>query len=647
MRRGHSCPPNSPNHPIKMTNLAFAILSLLLTATPSQADQATQPALAPGYSPLPFSAPKPGTYQLPKMGEAGDGQVLDSDGKILKLHDLYGDKLVLLGFIYATCDDVNGCPLSTLVFRKIKAKLKQTPGLTDRLRLITLSFNPEHDTPQAMAHFGQGFQDAGVEWRFLTTASETEIQPILKAYGQSVEKEVDEKGQATGKFSHLLRVFLIDRNRQIRNIYTVSVLHPDTVLADIETLLLESGNSTGQGADKPGDGKALLRPGDDKSGYESGQYQTHSVALAQRQGKPTDLLKLALNPPLGLPKVPVPKDNPLSREKIELGRKLFFDRRLSLNNTFSCAMCHIPEQGFTSQEQATAVGVEGRTVRRNSPTLYNVAFAEKLFHDGRESSLENQVWGPFLAHNEMANPSVGFVVDKIKGLADYQGRFEKAFKRGASMETVGKAIASYERTLVSAHSPFDRWHYGKQLGALSETAKQGFALFIGKAGCSQCHSLGERDALFTDNRLHNTGLGFRESMKKEPAKQKVQVAPGISFDMDASSIKQVGEAKPNDLGLYEITQNPADRWKYKTPTLRNIALTAPYMHNGAFSTLRDVVAFYNHGGEANENLDSLIQPLGLSEAEIEALVEFLQALTGDNVEKLVLDAYAAPVGDAK
>ncbi len=619
---------------IKFTPFLLALLAsvLFLFCQGGIADDAP---LAPGYRPLPFPPPKPGSYLLPSLGTAADGKVIDADGKALSLHGLYADKLVLLSFIYATCDDINGCPLSTSVFRKIKAKLKQSTGLDDRLRLITLSFNPEHDTPQAMARYGQAFQDAGVEWRFLTTASEADIQPILKAYGQSVEKEFDEKGQPTGKFSHLLRVFLIDQDKQIRNIYTVSVLHPDTVVADIETLLKEAGDTakkSGQPADVT---KAdLLRPGDDKSGYESKQYQTHSVALSQRQGKPADLLRLALNPPLGLPKVPMPKDNPLSREKIELGRKLFFDRRLSWNNTFSCAMCHIPEQGFTSQEQATAVGVEGRTVRRNSPTLYNVAYAERLFHDGRESTLENQVWGPFLAHNEMANPSIGFVTDKLKALPDYRGLFEKAFHRGPSMEIVGQAIASYERTLISANSPFDRWHYGKQPGALGGQARKGFELFSGKAAAPGAMASKSAMLCSLDHQLHNTGLGYRESMKKQPAKQRVQVAPGISFDMDTAAVGAVGGEKSNDLGLYEITQNPADRWKYKTPGLRNIALTAPYMHNGVFSTLREVVEFYDRGGEPNDNLDPLIKPLGLSETEINALVEFLQALTGDNVETL-------------
>lgn len=628
-----------------MNPILLAFISLFIPNLPLAADLDQQTPLAPGYGPLAYPAPKPGSYQLPFMGAAADGKVLDESGKPLNLHDFYGDKLVLLAFIYSTCDDKNGCPLATSVFHKLKTKLKQTPGLTNSLRLVSLSFNPEHDTPQAMAHYGQAFQDAGVEWRFLTTRSEADIQPVLKAYGQTVDKEYDEKGQFTGKFSHLLRVLLIDKDKRIRNSYTVSVLHPGTVLADIQTLAMETGKPA-MPKTETATSTALLRPGDEKSGYEAADYQTHSIALSQRKGKPANLLHLAQNAPLGLPKVPSPADNPISREKIALGRKLFFDRRLSLNNTFSCAMCHIPEQGYTSQEQATAIGIEGRTVRRNSPTLYNVAYAEKLFHDGRESTLENQVWGPFLSRNEMGNPSVGFVIDKLKRLPDYQGLFEKAFKRGPTMESVGQAIASYERSLISGNSPFDRCHYGKQDAALNASAQHGFALFTGKAGCSQCHAIGEHTALLMDNQLHNTGLGFRESMRKEPEKQRVQVAPGISFEMDAAAVKQVTDGKPNDLGLYEITQNPADRWRYKTPSLRNIALTAPYMHDGSVKSLREVVEFYNRGGEPNENLDALIKPLGLSEGEMDDLVAFLNSLTGDTVETLVLDAYAAPVGDA-
>lgn len=637
---------------------SLALIASLMWATPLWAAAPTptdqplerQAPLAPGYQPLTFAAPQPGTYTLPDLGAAGDGQVLESDGHMMSLHGLYGDKIVLLSFIYSTCDDVNGCPLATAVFHKIKSQFKKVPELQGQLRLITLSFNPQHDTPETMGQYGRGFQDTGMEWHFLTTRSEAEIQPILEGYHQSVEKVYDEQGRFTGKFSHLLRVFLIDREKRIRNIYTVSYLHPETVVGDIETLLKESAgrNAAAKTETQTGLSEAeLLRAGDDKTGYADASYRTRSVALGARKGRPADLYKLAQQPALGLPKIPVPEDNPLSREKVELGRKLFYDRRLSLNNTFSCAMCHIPEQGFASQEQAMAVGIEGRTVRRNAPTIYNVAYLERLFHDGREFSLESQVWGPFLARNEMGNPSVGFVVDKIKRLSDYRGLFERAFRRGPTMETVGQAIASYERTLISGDSPFDRWRFGEQKDALSKPEQEGFQLFAGKAGCANCHTVSDRYALFTDNQLHNTGLGYLESMKKEPQRRRVQVAPGIAFDVDAATFAQVSEGKPGDLGLYEITQDPADRWKYKTPTLRNIALTAPYMHNGAFATLRDVVEFYNRGGEPNENLDPLIKPLNLSTAEMDDLVAFLQSLTGDNIETLVSDAYAAPIGDAR
>jgi len=350
---------------------------------------------------------------------------------------------------------------------------------------------------------------------------------------------------------------------------------------------------------------------------------------------------------LGLPAVPAPADNPPTPRKIALGRKLFFDRRLSLNQTVSCAMCHIPEQGFTSQEQATSIGIEGRTVRRNAPTIYNVAYLQRLFHDGRESSLENQVWGPFLATNEMGNPSIGAVADKIRHLPDYRGLFESAFRRGAGVETIGQAIASYERTLISADSPFDRWYYGKPAAALSDEARKGFALFTGKAGCVQCHSIGQRSALFTDQQLHNTGLGFRRSTARTPETHQIQLAPGLSVALESQSIAQVAADRPVDLGLYEITQNPADRWKYKTPSLRNVALTAPYMHDGSLATLRDVVNFYNAGGEPNETLDPRIRTLDLTDEEIGSLLAFLSTLTGDNVPMLISDAIAAPIGDPR
>lgn len=641
--------------------LAFWTLLLLTTGALSQTttmavDDGTSIPLAPGYLPLGYSAPVPGTYTLPVLGTAADGLVLDGKAHVRHLHQIYQGKISLLGFVYSTCDDVNGCPLANGVFLKVRKSLKADKSLAEKTRLITFSFNPEHDTPAAMARFAHDLDadDSRVEWQFLTSRSETELQPILKAYGQTVEKELDPKGQPTGKISHILRVFLIDENHNIRNIYTTSFLHADTVLADIKTLIAEQASSTGHSG-KPDEtfkstanNNALsLRAGDVKTGYASTNYQTHSIALTDRQGKSANLFANAGQKHRGLPELKTPPENPLTPAKIALGRKLFYDRRLSLNNTFSCAMCHIAEQGFTSQEQNTAVGMEGRTVRRNSPTLYNVAYFERLFHDGRESTLENQVWGPLLAHNEMGNPSIGFVIDKIISLPDYRGLFEAAFKRPPGMETIGMAIASYERTLVSGNSAFDQFKFGHNSKTLTPEAQKGFELFTGKAGCANCHTIDKTSALFTDQQLHNTGIGYKASMQKTQPKQPVQLAPGITVEVDSQLLKDVSEPKPNDLGLYEITLNPADRWKYKTPSLRNITLTAPYMHDGSLATLREVLDFYNKGGEANENLDPLIKPLNLTEAEINALEAYLGSLSGDNVNKMVADAFAAPVGNAR
>jgi cytochrome c peroxidase len=629
----------------------FAVAALVISSANSDNKQNAQaPKLAPGYGDLNFTAPIPGTYKLPILGQASDGNVLDSEGRSTTLHKLMDnpDKVVLLSFIYATCSDINGCPLATAVFHRIKNRLEKEPELASHLRLLTLSFNPEHDTPARMKEYGRGLQGKGVEWHFLTTRSEQALLPILTGYQQSAEKIYDANGKFTNTFSHSLRVYLIDPQQQLRNIYNTELLHPDTLISDIKTLLKAETNPA-KPATKILDESALFGAGDNKGAYEHKSYQTSSIALTRRTGKPADLLKTITQPPLGLPTVPVPDSNPVTAEKIALGRKLFYDRRLSINNTFSCAICHIPEQGFTSNEMATAVGVEGRTVRRNSPALYNVAYMQSLFHDGRESTLEQQVWGPLLAHNEMANPSIGYVIANITRNPDYEGLFEKAFGKPPGMETIGMAIASYERTLNSANSPFDRWYYGKDSKALSAKAQRGFQLFTGKAQCSQCHTISKEYALFTDNKLHNTGIGYGDAMADKtvnPA-QHVQVSPGVYVDVAAEIVNSVAEPKANDLGRYEVTQNPQDRWRYKTPSLRNVQLTAPYMHNGSIASLREVVEFYNRGGIANDNLDPLIRPLHFTGTESVDLTAFLESLTGANVEELVSDAFAAPVGESE
>jgi cytochrome c peroxidase len=342
--------------------------------------------------------------------------------------------------------------------------------------------------------------------------------------------------------------------------------------------------------------------------------------------------------PLGLPPVEHPADNPPTAEKVALGRKLFFDRRLSVNGTMSCAMCHVPEQGFTSNELATALGVEGKSLRRNAPTLFNIAYHPVLFHDGREHSLELQVWGPLLAANEMANPSIGHVVARIRALPDYRGLFERAFGgRGATVETIGQAIAAYERTLISGGSRFDRWRYGRDASALDAREQEGFRLFTGKARCATCHTIGERWALFTDFRFHNTGVGWQRTHGAGEL-VRVELAPGLVTHVERRALDRTFEPPLADVGRFEITRDPRDRWAYKTPTLRNVALTAPYMHDGSLATLQEVIEFYDRGGVDHPGRSALLAPLGLSTAEKEALVAFLRSLTGSDVAALVRDA---------
>ncbi len=583
-----------------------------------------------------FSLPEPGSYQLPVIGLAGEGEVVTPQGQATTLHQLMGDRVVLLSFIYATCSDERGCPLATRVLQRVARQIEQDSELRDGLRLLTLSFDPVHDTPTRLQQYARRFGGLSDHWQFLTTGDERRLQPILTAYQQRVEKMKD------GSFSHLLRVYLIDRDRRIRNIYSADMLDPDLLLTDVKTLL-----HPGLAAKpaRPVDPGGFRRPGDDRTAYEGSDFRSHSAALSERRGQAAALFDLARQAPLGLPPVPVPADSPLTPERIGLGRKLFYDRRLSFNDTVSCALCHIPEQGFSSNEMATATGMEGRSVRRNSPTLFNVGHARLLFHDGRENRLEQQVWGPLLASNEMANPSVGYVVEKLGTLPDYAGLFEQAFGRGPGMETIGMALASYQRTLNAADSPFDRWYFGKQSAALDPAARRGFRLFTGKAGCSRCHRIEPDYALFTDHLRHNTGTGYLETLQPDQTPKTLQVGPGLSIAIRPEALQGLRLEHPADLGYYEISRNPADRWVYKTPSLRNVALTAPYMHNGVFRTLEAVVDFYDQGGIANPNRSPLLAPLKLSSQERQALVAFLKSLTAPGVDVLVSDAFAAAIGD--
>ncbi|MFQ5349501.1 MAG: cytochrome-c peroxidase, partial [Thermoanaerobaculia bacterium] len=319
-------------------------------------------------------------------------------------------------------------------------------------------------------------------------------------------------------------------------------------------------------------------------------------------------------PPLGLPPVPIPSDNSPTTATIRLGRKLFLDRRLSRDGNLSCAMCHVPEQGFTSNELRTAVGTEGTSLPRNSPTLFNAAYAAPFFHDGREPELDLQPFDVFLNPDEMAAPSLGAFVARVRALPDYGRLFEAAFGGPPTVARIGRSLATYLRTLISGNSPFDRWFFGGESEAVSPAAKRGFRLFVGEAGCARCHLLEQGYALFTDHRFHDTGLGWEAAMGEEDPVT-VELAPGVFQEIAREALDSISDPRPNDLGRYQVTGDPADRWKFKTPILRNLTLTAPYMHDGSLSSLRAVVGFYDRGGVPHQGLDPAIRPLDLDPGE--------------------------------
>jgi cytochrome c peroxidase len=354
-----------------------------------------------------------------------------------------------------------------------------------------------------------------------------------------------------------------------------------------------------------------------------------------------------LAPPLGLPPVPVPAANPVTAEKVLLGRKLFFDRRLSRNGTMSCAMCHVPEQGFTSHEMRTAVGLEGKSLLRNSPTLLNVAYVAALFHDGREPDLDLQAFDVLLNPDEMGAPSLGAVVASVRALPDYAPLFADAFGGEATVEGIGQALGTYMRTLLAAGSPFDRWHFGGDPDALSTAARRGFALFAGRAGCSSCHTVGADHALFTDGAFHDTGIGhLAVEARRARRPVRVELAPGIYTEVAVAVLESVGDPLPDDPGRQGVTGEPADRWRFRTPTLRNVALTAPYMHDGSLRTLREVVAHYDRGGApGHPGLDPVLRPLGLSAREADDLVAFLESLTSPQIAELIAEARAEAPGN--
>lgn len=378
-----------------------------------------------------------------------------------------------------------------------------------------------------------------------------------------------------------------------------------------------------------------LTPGDPRDGYESSDYRSRSAALTPIQGERADLLARTANPPLGLPDL----QRPLDPAHIDLGRRLFFDRRLSANDTLSCGMCHVPEQAFTQTELSTPVGINGRSVRRNAPALYNLAYRRILFHDARERSLVEQIWAPLLSPDEMGNASRAEVLDRLARIDEYAEAFRAGFAEGLTEHTLGIALAAYQSALLAADSPFDRWYYGGDTDALSPSAKRGFQLFL-KHDCARCHLFERRGALFTDDDVHRTGVGYRRATGSTSTTTQLQVAPGLVISVDPFTVR-----RPEDNGHEEVTGRVEDRWAYRTPSLRNVAATAPYMHDGSIATLEAVLDFYDSGGGADPGADPLIRPLSLSGVDSTDLLAFLEALTSPDLDRLAQDARFSPIGE--
>lgn len=295
--------------------------------------------------------------------------------------------------------------------------------------------------------------------------------------------------------------------------------------------------------------------------------------------------------PLGLGPRPIPDSNPLTAERVTLGRRLFFEPRLSSDGSLSCASCHDPRHAFTTSD-ARAVGFEGKVNRRNAPTILNRALGGSFFWDGRADSLEKQAIEPIENPLEL-HSTLPDVLARLSADPTYVAQFQAAFGEGPiTADHLGRAIASFERTLVSANSPIDRFQ-AENAKAVSDEARLGLWVFESKGQCWHCHS----GPNYSDESFHNTGVSWNQT--------------------------------PLDLGRFEITGQESDRGAFKTPTLREVARTAPYMHDGGMATLRDVVEFYNRGGIPNPNRDARIKPLNLTPLEIDYLIAFLQNLSGE------------------
>lgn len=326
---------------------------------------------------------------------------------------------------------------------------------------------------------------------------------------------------------------------------------------------------------------------------------------------------------LGLPPLRIPADNPQTAEKVALGRDLFQDPRFSADGTISCASCHQPDRTFVDG-LPVATGIGRQKGFRNTPSVLNAAFYTTWFDDGRAPSLEIQVLGPMLNPVEHGLKNARQIVQVVQKEPRYRRRMARIFKINASdisVEHITMAIASYERTLIGGNSPFDQYYFARQRARISASAARGLRIFRRKGNCANCHEISMNNALFSDNRFYNIGVGSKQ-LKPVLDELVKTLEQGLEAGQFPLTTRQRSE-----LGRFNVSQVIADIGKFKTPILRNVALTAPYMHDGSLKSLEQVVEYYDRGGDKNRFLDPAIFPLHLSDREKADLVEFMKSLT--------------------
>lgn len=355
----------------------------------------------------------------------------------------------------------------------------------------------------------------------------------------------------------------------------------------------------------------------------------HGAAAGASQQEELAKLKIASDPPRSVDHVvwasAIPADNAPSAERIALGQKLYFDVRLSKDSSVSCATCHDVTRSFTDR-RPTSEGIGDKLGRRNAPTTLNVALLHTLFWDGRAATLEEQAGQPILNPIEMGQPDRASVEAALRAIPEYPPLFKKAYGRDVNYADLERAIAAFERTLNFLDAPFDRFIAGDE-NAISADARAGWDLFNGKARCAACHAINSSSPLGTDNRFHNIGVSAHDKDFEGLAKR---ARTALEANGSKETLDQLALASDlSELGRFVVTRNAADVGAFRTPQLRNVGITAPYMHDGSLQTLWDVLDHYNKGGEANAYLDGGIEALALSETEIDQVVAFLFTLTDD------------------